>query len=68
MNQKPIVTKWRSETTAVDVNTGEEINVKRVKNGEYVVIKKSITYKIENQNGTRKILWECKPNNQTRLF
>lgn len=59
-------TKWISKTEYVDIETGEVINNKEVKN--YIIINKKKHVKFENNAGT--ITWtnECRKSKQGRLF
>lgn len=59
--------KWNSQVTAIDIATGEEVPKEKIKNGEYLVIKKTVNTIIEKHYGTRSIKWHCKRNNQIRI-
>lgn len=57
---------WKSRVEAVDIDTGEEISkAKALK--EYIIIKRTKTYKVDGINGTITHRWQCERDRQQRL-
>lgn len=60
--------KWYTEVEIVEITTGEIITKSEFERRNLKIIKKETKTEILNNYGKRKITWEVKENEQTRLF
>ena len=67
MNQKQEVHKWTTKSEYYDMEDGTEISKQKAIR-DYNIIKKHITYKIENGTGTKTIINECDKKKQLRIW
>jgi hypothetical protein len=58
---------WRTTSVYVDRNTGEIIEQRRLENGEYIKLKKTINYGTNGRYKSKTITTECEEN-QRRIF
>lgn len=60
---------WKTNTTYVDLETGEKLEEKKVRE-EYIIKSKKTkhTYNATTDKGTREITYECEQSKQRRLF
>ena len=58
---------WTTIVEAVDIETGEVITQKQVKEGKYTIKKKTITYEKAIPKNKKLVRWECERNKQTRI-
>jgi hypothetical protein len=56
---------WKKIVVYVDINTGEVLERKKIKNKEYKKIKKTVSY--EKYTKTKNTIYECK-RNQLGIF
>ena len=65
---KTNVQTWKTESDWVDIETGEIIEKKRIKNGEYILIKTTKNYKKDGETNIKQYCYECRRSKQKRLF
>ena len=59
MNTNQNIKKWYTEIEVIDVETGE-IHTKNININQWIKIRNTIKYEINNDNGIRKISYECR--------
>lgn len=62
-----MVHRWTTKSEYYDIENGEEIS-KQLMKRDYIIIRKTKTVKIENENGKTTIINECRKRPQYKLW
>ena len=59
---------WRTISMYVDRDTGEIIEKRRLENGEYIKLRKTVNYETNGRHKSKTITTECEESKQGRIF